>query len=132
MIAEFTDALLDGPGAAGRATLYTGARGAGKTVMLNEIEDRAKSRGWVVVSETATSGLVDRLTQSRLPELLRVFDPDAVRRQLTGIKLPLTGGRRNRLAGSRVARRQGRPSWADQSVDRSACREPDRPADNTR
>ena len=92
LIEDFRAALVDGPGAPGRATLYTGARGAGKTVMLNEIEEQAKQRGWIVVSETATSSLVDRLTQSRLPELLRRFDPEAVRSRLTGFSIPVTGG----------------------------------------
>ena len=45
MIEDFVEGLEDGPGAAGRATLYTGARGSGKTVMLNAIEDRAKTFG---------------------------------------------------------------------------------------
>ena len=92
LINAFADALEDGPGAAGRATLYTGARGAWKTVMLNAIEDTAKSQGWVVISETAIPGLIERLTQSRLPELLRKFDPDAVRQRLTGITAPFTAG----------------------------------------
>lgn len=92
LITEFADALGDGPGAGGRATLYTGARGAGKTVMLNAIEDKARAEGWLAISETATGGLVERLTQSRLPELLRQLDPDAVRRRLTALKVPLTGG----------------------------------------
>ncbi len=39
------------PGPSGRATLYTGARGSGKTVMLNAVEDRAKERGWLVNTE---------------------------------------------------------------------------------
>ena len=56
LIEEFADALEDGPGAPGRATLYTGARGSGKTVLLNEVEDRAQAAGWLVVSETATPG----------------------------------------------------------------------------
>jgi hypothetical protein len=92
LIMEFVDALADGPGASGRATLYTGARGAGKTVMLNAIQAEAEAQGWLAISETATDGLVDRLTQSRLPEVLRQFDPDAVRKRLTGIELPLKGG----------------------------------------
>ena len=91
-IAEFTEALLDGPGAAGRATLYTGSRGSGKTVMLNAVEEEAKTQGWLVVSETANRGLIDRLTQSRLPALLRQFDPDAIQRRLTGFELPMKGG----------------------------------------
>ena len=92
LIEEFSDALEDGPGSAGRATLFTGARGAGKTVMLNAIEDRAKSLGWIVVSETAARGLIERLTERRLPALLQRFDPAAVRRRLTEVKAPFTSG----------------------------------------
>ncbi len=92
LISEFSDALGDGPGAAGRATLYTGARGGGKTAMLNAVQNVAEAEGWLVISETATRGLVERLTQSRLPELLRRFDPAAVRQRLTGFQLPLKGG----------------------------------------
>ena len=33
------EAVSDGPGAPGRIALFTGARGIGKTVMLNEFED---------------------------------------------------------------------------------------------
>jgi hypothetical protein len=89
---DFVEALEDGPGSAGRATLYTGARGAGKTVMLNAVEDRAREQGWLVVSETATPGFVSRITQQHLPQLLRDFDPDAVRRRLTGVTAPLNVG----------------------------------------
>lgn len=92
LIEEFAEALEDGPGSAGRATLYTGARGAGKTVMLNAIEERAKEFGWVVVSETASPGFVDRIAGQQLPRLLQTFDPDAVRRGLTGLTGPLGAG----------------------------------------
>lgn len=68
LLEDFVEALEDGPGASGRATLYTGARGAGKTVMLNAVEDRAKERGWLVVSETATPGFVARITSSISPD----------------------------------------------------------------
>lgn len=92
LISDFADALEDGPGATGRASIYTGARGAGKTVMLNAIQESAKARGWIVVSETLTRGLVERLTQSRLPEVLRAMDPDAVGKRLTGVAAPLQMG----------------------------------------
>ncbi|QNK84060.1 ATP-binding protein [Nakamurella sp. PAMC28650] len=47
VLGDFVEALEDGPGSSGRASLYTGARGAGKTVMLNAVEDRAASwDGW--------------------------------------------------------------------------------------
>ncbi len=91
LIDEFVDAIYDGPGAPGRATLYTGARGSGKTTLLNEVEDRARQEGWLVVSETADPGLLDRLTQTRLPALLSQFDPDAVKRVVSGLGIPVVG-----------------------------------------
>jgi hypothetical protein len=92
LLDDFAEALEDGPGAAGRATLYTGARGAGKTVMLNAVEDRARQRGWLIVSETATPGFVSRMTHQHLPRLLRDFDPKAVQRRMSGASAPLKLG----------------------------------------
>ena len=92
LLDEFAEALEDGPGSAARATIYTGARGSGKTVMLNAVEDRAREQGWVVISETASPGFVDRIVRQHLPGLLRDFDPGAVRRRLTGITGPLGAG----------------------------------------
>ena len=63
----FAASLEEGPGSPGRATVYTGARGVGKTVMLNAVEDLARQFGCLVVSETATPGLVDRLIRDGLP-----------------------------------------------------------------
>ena len=88
VLEEFDEALEDGPGSAGRATLFTGARGAGKTVMLNAVEDLARRRGWLLISETATPGFVDRITQQHLPERLREFDPAAVRRRIKASPRP--------------------------------------------
>ena len=92
LIDEFAEALEDGPGSAARATIYTGTRGSGKTVMLNAVEDRAREHGWVVISDTASPGFVDRIVRQHLPGLLRDFDPKAVRRRLTGITGPLSSG----------------------------------------
>lgn len=89
---DFAAALEDGPGAPGRATLYTGARGTGKTVMLNEVEDIARQHGWLVVSETATPGFVSRLATDHLPAILRRIDPDGSSTRLSGISAPLGFG----------------------------------------
>ena len=88
----FADAVDARPGAPGRATLYTGVRGVGKTVMLNEVEAAARERGWVVVTETAVPGLVRRLVRHRLPEVAE--QPELARsgdgrRRLTAVTLPL-------------------------------------------
>lgn len=43
IIADFEYALEDGPGAPGRLMFLTGARGVGKTVMLDVLGDKAKT-----------------------------------------------------------------------------------------
>lgn len=88
----FADAVDAGPGVPGRATLYTGVRGVGKTVMLNEVESAARERGWVVVTETAVPGLVGRLVRHRLPEVAEQLELERSgegRRRLTAVTLPL-------------------------------------------
>ena len=77
LVEQFAEALDNGPGAPGRATLYTGARGTGKTVMLNEAADVARQRGWLVIEETASPGVVTRLVTQHLPALLTELDPRA-------------------------------------------------------
>ena len=92
IIADFRRALDRGPGASGRAALYTGARGSGKTVLLNAVEDVAREQGWIVISETASPGFAARITLDQLPSLLRDFDPKAVSRHLRGLTAPLNAG----------------------------------------
>jgi hypothetical protein len=70
LIAEFASSLADDRGSSTRATSYTGSRGIGKTAMLNVVERVAREHGWLVISETAYAGFVDRLTNIALPGLL--------------------------------------------------------------
>lgn len=60
-IEDFSYALDDGAGAPGRLMYLTGARGVGKTVMLNALGDVARHRDWLVIDETAESGFLGRL-----------------------------------------------------------------------
>lgn len=90
-LVSFVDAIEAGVGAPGRATLYTGLRGVGKTVMLNEVESMAREHGWVVVTETAVPGLVNRLVRHRLPEVAEQLEMSVSgegRRRLTAVNLP--------------------------------------------
>ncbi len=89
---EFSESLDDGPGAPARLALFTGPRGIGKTVMLTEVADLALRRGWVTLSETATPGLVTRLTQAASAVLGELDPSTAAGRSLTGISLPGVGG----------------------------------------
>jgi len=61
---EFVYGLRIRSGAPGLLTIFTGARGIGKTVMLGEAEDAARTQGWVVISETATRGFMGRIGES--------------------------------------------------------------------
>ncbi|MBF0808791.1 ATP-binding protein [Rothia nasimurium] len=70
LLADFEEALEDGPGAPARALLVAGTRGSGKTVLLNVYEDLALHHGWAVVPMTARPGLVQELKDERLPRLL--------------------------------------------------------------
>lgn len=109
-------AIEDGPGAPGRMSLYTGARGTGKTVMLNEVEDLARRLGWRVISETSTSGLVGRLVGEHLPALLAEIDLDATKTKLTGLGAPMGFG-----SVSWESRRAYEPIPALRSLLTAAC-----------
>lgn len=70
ILQEFSEALADGVGAPARSLLLTGARGSGKTVLLNALEDLAVSHGWAVLSLTTRPGIVAELNEVMLPQYL--------------------------------------------------------------
>jgi hypothetical protein len=63
MLDEFEESLDDGPGSPARLCRITGARGVGKTALLAELAERARPRGWVLLSENAYAGLNARLAE---------------------------------------------------------------------
>ncbi|MFZ4896434.1 AAA family ATPase [Plantibacter sp. Mn2098] len=81
---EFAYGLRIRSGAPGLLTIFTGARGIGKTVMLGEAEDAARAEGWVVISETATRGFLGRIGESMRTANEELGDGPAGRR-ITGI-----------------------------------------------
>ena len=83
---DFAESIENGPGAPGLLSIFTGPRGIGKTVMLGEIEDEAIEHGWIVISETATAGLVDRIGSAVRTAAEELGDGPAGRR-VTGVTL---------------------------------------------
>ena len=77
------EGVADGPGAPGRVSLFSGARGIGKTVMLNEVESAYLADGWLRVRLTATPGMLRQL-QVDVRRLLADQAP-AAKRRLTGL-----------------------------------------------
>ena len=84
LLDEFAYGLRLGSGAPGLLTIFTGARGIGKTVMLGAAQDLAREQGWAVISETATRGFMGRIGESmlRLSEELGNGRPG---RRITGV-----------------------------------------------
>ena len=85
------DALATGPTHPDYTTLFTGVRGAGKTVMLNAVEDLARSRGWLTLPEnTSSAGLLDRLTHAA-NDLLDEIGPAEPRRRPSSVTVAGVG-----------------------------------------
>jgi hypothetical protein len=59
----FQESIDDGPGSPYLLQLMTGARGVGKTVMLNELGEAALRNGWVVIHATAGPGMLERIAR---------------------------------------------------------------------
>lgn len=92
-INDFAYALDSGPGALGRATLVTGQRGVGKSVMLKVFREVAASRQWVAVHSDAGPGFVRRLAESRIPEAFANLDAAAkFKTRLSCVNLPFGAG----------------------------------------
>lgn len=85
LLEEFELALDEGPGSPLRSVLISGARGMGKTVILNELEELARVRGWLVVRLPESTGILEELRDTSLPALLAEHDPArSVKRRVTG------------------------------------------------
>ncbi|WP_240629821.1 AAA family ATPase [Specibacter cremeus] len=84
MLDEFDYGLTLGSGAPSLLTIFTGARGIGKTVMLGEAGAVAESHGWVVISETATAGFMGRIG-AQMQRHLQELGEGPARRRITGV-----------------------------------------------
>ena len=67
VIESFIDGIENGPGAPECLMRITGARGMGKTVMLNELGRIARARGWLVIDEVASPGFCSTKLKSSAP-----------------------------------------------------------------
>lgn len=77
------DGLGSQPGSKDRATVVLGQRGYGKTVLLWELADRARERGFVVANPTTVrEGMVERVAEKLCDDAERVAK--LPRRAITG------------------------------------------------
>lgn len=61
ILADFEEALENGPGAPDRLMRISGVRGVGKTVLLNALGDVARVQGYQVVDVASHAGFCERL-----------------------------------------------------------------------
>jgi hypothetical protein len=81
---EFEYGLRLGSGAPGLLTIFTGARGIGKTVIIGAAHDIARENGWAVISETAPAGFMGRIGES-MRHLAEELGTGPVNRRITAI-----------------------------------------------
>lgn len=63
------------------SVLLSGLRGTGKTSMLTLLRQEADEQGWLVISDNASAGLMDRVTESTIPRLINELDAESKRRR---------------------------------------------------
>ncbi|WP_087009290.1 ATP-binding protein [Gulosibacter sp. 10] len=60
-----------------QSVLVSGLRGAGKTAMLSLLQDHAMGHGWLVISDDASRGLMDRVMKSTIPRIRNALSEPA-------------------------------------------------------
>lgn len=113
IIEDFDYAITDGVGSPGRLMFLTGARGVGKTVMLDTLGSHAQRQGWKVVNESADRGFTQRLTDALTGrDTTRVASYDMPSLGLTG----MTGGLELNLGRIELERKEERSLTLRQAV----------------
>ncbi|MGN6325374.1 ATP-binding protein [Pseudolysinimonas sp.] len=83
-LAELTDVFETLDFGESQSVLVSGLRGSGKTSLLSVLQDAARNRGWLVISDDASAGLMDRVMETAIPSLLQQLD-QGTRARLTGL-----------------------------------------------
>lgn len=68
-------------------SLFTGARGVGKTVLLSYLANRAESLGWIAANVTARPGMLEDVIE-RATEAADAYVDSPAGRRLTSISVP--------------------------------------------
>lgn len=88
VLGDIKEALETGVTHPDFTALLVGARGAGKTVLLNAVEDLAQDLGWLTIADQGSPrGLLDRLRHGVRRLLAEDVSGEASSRRLTGIQL---------------------------------------------
>lgn len=83
LIEDALEGLENAPGDPNRATIFTGPRGSGKTVLLAKISSEAAPLGWLSSNVTAKPGMLDDILQQLQKNAIE-FLPQEAKRKIIG------------------------------------------------
>lgn len=90
-IEDFRIGLVEGTGSPFRSILVSGARGMGKTVLLNEFEDAAAQLGWVTVRAYPSETMISEMVETTLPNTIAQVSDTPPKRMVMGISVAPIG-----------------------------------------
>jgi hypothetical protein len=94
IIRDIMEGLDNGPGDPNRATLFVGARGSGKTVLLAKIADEASAGGWICANVNATPDMLDEILIQIRDNTEELLSPESLS-YITSISVAGVGISRN-------------------------------------
>jgi hypothetical protein len=86
LIHDIISGLDNKPGDPNRATIFTGARGTGKTVLLATITEEASGHGWIGANVTASEVMLDEIIVQIRRNAAEYLKPTTLNR-ITGIQI---------------------------------------------
>lgn len=90
VINDILNGLENGPGDPNRATIFTGPRGSGKTVLISHITFEAAKNGWLSANVTDGDGVAAHILE-RIEFAAAEFLPKKSQVRLTGIQVSGSG-----------------------------------------
>ena len=90
IIEDMLQALDAGSGDPNLCSVFTGARGTGKTALLTYLGDEARRLGWIVADVTAAPGMLDEILQCVQGAGAHLLEPEPSRK-LTGVGIAPLG-----------------------------------------
>lgn len=84
ILADMQRAFEEGPGDPNLCTIFTGARGTGKTALLLDLSLEAEQRGWIAVNATAIPGMLEDVLEQALRKGAHLLEKQGSVR-LTGV-----------------------------------------------
>jgi len=94
IIRDILNGLNNGPGDPNRATIFVGARGSGKTVLLAKIAEEAAANGWISINVDSDSNMLDEILIQIKDNAKEFLTPESLS-HITSINVAGVGVSRN-------------------------------------